>query len=110
MVAVRVQAENLAIESIREPGHRVPVQSFRGAKSPKGGVPGESGPNLGIVGNVNLVVVIEKGSARNRVVERKGCEGKQQAENQSVFLRDVKNIGSSRVLAGLLLGRIHRFH
>ena len=81
MVAVRLQAENLAIESIRQPGHRVPVQSVRGAKSPKGGVPGESGPNLGIVRNVNLVVVIEKGSASGRVIECNRRQSKQQAKD-----------------------------
>src|SRR5208282_1989392 len=86
MVAHRVQAVHLAIERVREPGERVPVQSFRGTKSPSHVVPGESGTNLGIVGNVNLVVEIEKWSAGHRVIECHRCQSKQKAKDQSPLL------------------------
>ena len=36
------------------------------------------------------------------MTERKGCESKQQAENQSEVLRAVRNKGSSRMLANFL--------
>ena len=89
----RVQAENLAIESMREPGDRVPVRRFRGLKSPNHGVPAESGTDLGIVGNVNRVVVIEKGSAGDRVIERERGQERAAGREQSASLRDLKNVG-----------------
>jgi hypothetical protein len=105
-----VQAENLAIESMREPGDRVPVRRFRGVESPNDGVPGEPGTNVEIVGDMELVVVIEKWSAGNGVIERKGCEHEHQAENQSASLWDLKNVGPSRSRIGLLLRRKHGIH
>src|SRR6266436_651843 len=97
MVARRIQPEHLAIELIRKPGDRVPVQSVRGAKSPKEGIPAKPGTNLGIVGDVNRVVVIEKWSVGNGVIKRKSCEHEQQAENQSALLRDLKSAGPNRM-------------
>ena len=101
--ARRVQAENLAIEGMREPGDRVPVRRFRGVKGPNDGVPGESGTNLGIVGNVRDVVVIKKWSAGDRVIECNRGQNKQKAENQSSLLRKLENGGLSRALVVLLL-------
>jgi len=110
MVSRRVQTEKLGIEEVREPGDRVPIQSGGRAKSPNDGAPTESGSDLRIVGNVNRVVVIEKGSAGDRVVERKSGKNEEQAEDQSAFLRELKNMGSNRMLAGLWLRQIHGFH
>ena len=95
MGALRVQAENLAIESMREPGDRVPVRRFRSMKSPNEGVPGESGTNLGIIGDIYDVVKIEKRSARDRVIECNRRQNQQQAENQFSLREDCVVTGRS---------------
>src|SRR5713226_3719496 len=107
MGARRVQAEKLAIESMRQPGDRVPVQRFGGVKGPNDGIPGDSGTNPGIVGNIRGVVEIEKWSAGDRVIECNRCQSQQQAEDYPALLRGMKDGGLRRELVGLRLGGLH---
>ena len=84
----RIQTKHLAVECIRKPCNRVPVQSFRDLKRPYEGMPGEAGSNLGILRHVNRIVVIEKWSPGHRVVEDNRRQRQQKAENHPPLLRD----------------------
>ena len=107
MWSPRIQAEDLAIESVRKPGHRMPVGGVRSAKGPNHGIPREAGTNLRIFVNVSAVVKIQKWGAKDRAVKRERCQSQQKADNQSVFFRELKNRRRSRARTGLRRGRIH---
>src|SRR5208282_2834938 len=78
MRPLRVQPEDLAIECMGEPRDGMPVRLFRTAKRPAHCLPRKPGPNLQIVSEVNLIVVIEKGSASDGVIKRQGSQNEQQ--------------------------------
>ena len=79
--ALRIQAKQLAIESMGEPRNRMPVRFLRGRKGPDYGVPSKSRTNLRVVGNVDNIVEIEKRGVRNGVVDGNRREGQQQADD-----------------------------
>src|SRR5580698_3978059 len=106
----RVQAKDLAIESMGEPGDRMPVCCRSRAKSPNHCFPGESGADLGIIGDIDAVVEIEERCACDRVVECDCSQNEQKAKNQSLRSRTLKNGRLSRLPVVLLLRQIRGFH
>ena len=60
MMAPGIQAEKLAVEHMRQPSQRVPVACAAGAKGPANSLPVKRRLNMAIVGNVGIVVIVDK--------------------------------------------------
>src|SRR5277367_3492708 len=88
-----IQTKHLAIKRVREPCNRMPVRCFRRPKSPNHCAPCKACANVGIVGNVRGIVIVEKWIARNWAIERNRCQCQQKAENQVSFSMGLKNAG-----------------
>src|SRR5450432_3353484 len=96
MMAGGVQMENLAIESVGNPGQRVPVHRIRTAECPGDRVPTQSRLNVKIVGDVLIIVKIEELKMRNRIIESQRQHCQQQAKDEGALLRRGKQVSIFR--------------
>src|ERR1700722_16831740 len=103
---------------MRKPGDRVPVRTFECLKSPGYAVPSESGADVEVLNDVNVVVEIQEGSVSDRVIECEDGGGQEETENQAPCLGKVAlgnivfkdgDYGQGRVCR-LGLRRVGRFH
>jgi hypothetical protein len=76
------QAEELAIEGVRQPGDGMPVGGFAGAEGPFDGVPRDAGAGVRVFGDMERVVIIEKGRSEDRAVDGNSRGGQEDCENQ----------------------------
>ncbi len=60
---------HLEIQRVRQPGDRVPVAGVVGDERPGHGVPGQAVLDVDVLGDVDVVVVIDEGMALDRVVK-----------------------------------------
>jgi len=72
---------HLEIQRVRQPGNRVPVTGIVGDEGPAHGLPREAALDVKVLGDINIVVVIDermafdgivKGNAKDDQKERKG--------------------------------------
>ena len=108
MRATGVEAENLTVEHVRDPGERVPVIGLAVHKRPFYAGPSEAGANGGVVVNVVVVVVShELEMARGPINGERGEDEERTGEN----LPSAAWAGGRRVHAGILggNGRMPRF-
>src|SRR5579872_2690482 len=87
-------AEYLTIESVGEPGERVPVSFVESSECPLDRWPTHPCTNVSVVGDVAVVIVVDERMAPDRVVQGKGRQDKKKAENQvSLFGRGEDSLG-----------------
>ena len=79
VITRRVQLEKLIVQSVREPGDRVPVGRVTAGECPGYGFPRQSAANVRIVGDVNVVVKIGESIVRCTVVDGQRGQKQQQA-------------------------------
>src|SRR3984885_12961370 len=82
MMTGGVEMKKLNIERVRQPRQRMPETSLsRRGQRPLETLPIESAADVGIVGDVAVVVAIDKRVARNRVVKNQSSQNQQQTQN-----------------------------
>ena len=79
MHRARIQPEHLAVGHVRKPRQRMPVAGVLIRKRPHETRPGQPGANDHIVGNVIVVVVINKTVMARGPIDRERDAGQQQA-------------------------------
>ena len=65
----RVLMEQLPVERVRKPGERVPVRLLGRGEGPRDRVQAEAVVDVGILGDIAVIVVIDEGMAIDRVVQ-----------------------------------------
>src|SRR5579862_486597 len=83
-----IQPEDLIIQCVREPGERVPVRIIEAGEGPADRVPCQSGLNVGVLGDVAVVIDIDKFVVDKGIVESQSEHHQQQTQNRdSLFER-----------------------
>ena len=75
-----VQAENAAVNHVREPRQRMPVARGHRGERPFHARPRHTVLHDGLVGDVKAVVIDAKAEPRHRQIEREGGDGEQQSD------------------------------
>ena len=83
----RFQAEQFAVESVGQPGERMPVRFVIGGECPFHRRPRETGLYLRIAGDVAIVVVVEESVAGYGAVRNQHKYSQQQAQEQGALAR-----------------------
>ena len=73
VVAERIEAEERAVELVREPGERVPVGGVKGGEGPDGSLRGESGADVWILRDVGGVVEVDEAAAERAAEHQPGA-------------------------------------
>ena len=60
MVPPRIETKELVVHHMGEPGERMPISGLGGCKGPNYGLAGESRLHVGIVGDVDIIVIVDK--------------------------------------------------
>jgi hypothetical protein len=71
VMANRIELEKLAIQGVRQPGHRMPVRGLKAGECPFHGVPGQTCAHVSVISDVKIVVEICEVVMNDRVVEGK---------------------------------------
>ena|SRR6202167_1262370 len=108
VITRRAQAEHLSIKTVREPGERMPIQVLRRVKRPGHSVPVQSSTDLRVLAYANLVVVIQKWSARDWTVKSNRNHSQRKAQHQPALLHPMQDEGLSRVCGDLWARRLVR--
>src|SRR5438552_17104707 len=90
-----VQAEKLAIQHVRKPGHGMPVAGMA-AKRPKQGLGGQASAHVGILGYIFLVIIVEKAVAKGGQV--KGQRGQDQGQADQALTPQIPRLLSHSVM------------
>src|SRR4051794_11968482 len=85
MVARRTEAVPGAIERVRDPGERVPVAGVRGREGPGDVLTGQAGIDVGIVGDVLVIVVADEAVAQGRREAEKDGSRQEEAHEGLAF-------------------------
>ena len=93
-----VQTEQLAIQSMGKPGQRMVVSGVIGCECPLHRRPSEARSDVWVVGEVRVVVIVEKPVVSYGAVEGKRGGKEQERKKQSVFLRGSKENKGGRSL------------
>ena len=80
MMRGRIQAEQFAVQHVREPGERVPVAEVPVVEGPFHATPRETGLDGRVLGDVIAVVIDDEGVAARRQIRQQGDEREQQAD------------------------------
>ena len=83
--AGRIQIEELAIQSVREPRQRMPRADAIGGEAPADGVPGHAVLHHGVLRDVDRVVVVDEREAVDAQIQRRGNDDEDQAEREILF-------------------------
>jgi hypothetical protein len=75
-----VEAEDLEVERVGEPGERMPVGGCIGSESPLHGVPREARLDVNVVGYVDIVVVIDEGEMADWGIDCQRGDGEQKGK------------------------------
>jgi len=100
MVPPRIQAEDLYVHHMGDPGEGVPVVGMMGGKGPGDIVEREAGPYMGVFRDVFVVVEVDEGVMADLPVNRYGQEDNPQGDPEGFLLGPKKIVVSS--------GRAHR--
>ena len=80
MMAGGIEAVELAIELVREPGDRMPVARVAGGEGPANILAGQPGMDPGIVRDVLGVIVVVEFETGDRPIQDEGDEGEKRAD------------------------------
>src|SRR5579863_2932291 len=86
MVSNRVQLEQLAVKSVRQPSKGMPVRRLKTGERPFHSLPGQARPYMSVVGNVKVIVEICEVVVNDGVVERKRKHSQEKAQNCVLLL------------------------
>ena len=86
VVPSRIQAEELYVHHMRDPGEGVPVVGMMGGEGPDDIVEREAGSYLGVFRDVLVVVEVDEGVTADLPVNRQGQEDNPQADQESFLL------------------------
>src|SRR5208282_1667437 len=86
VMAGRIQSVELTIQGVGKPGEGVPILGVAGVEGPDKSLPGQACLNGTIVGNVVLIVEIDKRMAYDGAVNGRGPEGQKQARENDEML------------------------
>ncbi len=81
MHAARVDAEQVDVQHVGEPGQRMPVARINGCEGPLGAVDRQSGQNMPVFNNVHFVVEIDKIEVIDLPEDREGHNSQDKADN-----------------------------
>ena len=70
MVPGRFQVIKLAVQRVRQPRYRMPVSGIVGRHRPSHRVPGQSVLDVLVIGDVNVVVVVDESVGSGGIVKR----------------------------------------
>ena len=82
-----IQAEELEVERVREPGERMPVRRGVGGERPLHRVPLEAGLDVYVLGYVQVVIVVDEREMANRVIDRERGNGEEKSEKDRLPFR-----------------------
>ena len=85
-----IQPKELAIQHVRNPGHRVPVTGMAGGKGPSERRPGQACLDVRIFCDIGLVIVIQECMIKSRRKDSKSDHGQRRTGNvgsQQVWTR-----------------------
>ena len=85
VMASRIELKELPVQSVRKPGHGMPIGLIVGGESPRDRVPGEPRLNVVVLGDIAVVVVIDERVMNRRVVKSRGGDYEDKAENQGTL-------------------------
>src|ERR1700691_5555592 len=85
MMAGGIEMKKLGIESVREPGQRMPVRLIERGERPFDRVSMQAGPHLQVAGDIAVVIEVYKTIARHRVVEDERDHHQQEPKYQFVM-------------------------
>ena len=88
MVAGGIEAKDLAVQGMRQPGHGMPVSGVKGSERPLHRVPGETGLHLGISQNIDGVIKIGELVMGDGIIESESGSHQQQAEDDDPFFAE----------------------
>jgi hypothetical protein len=80
MMSTSIEAEELTIQHVRKPCQRVPEESAAVRESPYYAVESQAFPDILVIGNVHLVIEINKRKISDLLEANNGCDSQQNAE------------------------------
>lgn len=84
----RIQPEKLAVESMGNPGQRMPIGRLTAGKRPLDGIPGQARAHVSVIDNVQIVVEVGESVMYDIVVESQRQQRQQKTQHRaSLFLR-----------------------
>jgi hypothetical protein len=110
-MAAGVQIEQVDIQRMRKPGYGMPVSGVVRGESPSHGVPVKTISDMSVVGNVNVVVVVDEGMAFDRIIKSNGKNDKQKTKKVEMPAGRSQQSGATRLylLSRLQIDRAHHF-
>jgi hypothetical protein len=73
MVPPGIQTKQSAVHHVGKPGERMPISCLSGSKGPPYGFAGEPQLHLRVVGDVDIIVVVDKVMILHLPVNSKNC-------------------------------------
>src|ERR1039458_7633850 len=86
-MASRIELKELAIRGVRQPCQGMPIGSIVGGESPRDRIPVKPGLSVDILGDIDVIVVIDEWVLDRRVVKNDGGDYQDKAENKRSLLR-----------------------
>ncbi|MHC4158531.1 MAG: hypothetical protein ACYSSO_05570 [Planctomycetota bacterium] len=75
VMPVGVKAEEVTVEDMAEPGQGVPVFGMRGGEGPNNRLTGQAGDEVGVLGYVFIVIIVDELIFSDRLKGNKSGEG-----------------------------------
>ena len=82
-----IEAEELAIERVRQPRQRMPVVFVERGEGPRNCPPAKARLDVRVLGNVGLIVVVDEGIMVDGIVDGDGCQDEQQGCEDELVAR-----------------------
>ena len=99
VMSASIQFEELIIQSVRQPGERMPVRGIKSCERPLHRVPVKAGLDLEVANHIVAVIEVNERIMLHRMVERDGGDDEQQSQSKAPAFR--QRLGASReVIAG----------
>ena len=103
MVPGGIQAKQRDIEGMRHPGERMPVGLLGRGQGPFERIGGQALTNVGVLGDVTVIVIVHEGMAIDGVVESQRYHREKQADDRVAFLgrgEDARRLRCGRSFLG----------
>ena len=85
VMAAGVSPEKSPVEDVRQPCQWMPVPGLMVEESPLQGLPGQTGLEMGVLKQVNVVVVIDESNPEHSIDDKNGC-GQKKGKKNSVLV------------------------
>ena len=80
MVPSRTKTEDLAIRHVGQPGQRVPIAGIPGVERPAQALEGQPALNLGVLGQVSVVIIINEIAIQDRPIHDQGQQEQRESD------------------------------